>query len=115
MEYSEWNTQLRRGIIEFCILTLISKRDRYGYELITSLEQWEELSITEGTLYPLLKRLKREKLIESYWKESQSGPPRKYYKLAYSGKILLKTMNGIWSKLTKGVTELIELKEVEGK
>lgn len=109
METVEWITQLRRGIMEFCILTLIKKKDTYGYEIVTNLSRWEKLAITEGTLYPLLRRLEKEKNIESYWCESESGPPRKYYKITKDGQKLLESMCITWGELTKAIDELLLL------
>lgn len=109
METVEWVTQLRRGIMEFCILALIKKKDTYGYEIVTCLSQWEHLAVTEGTLYPLLRRLQKEKYIESYWRESESGPPRKYYKITEEGKTLLDSMCITWGELTKSIGELLQL------
>lgn len=106
MVLSEWTSQVRRGILEYCILLLISREPRYGYELVTILDQWESLAITEGTLYPLLRRLLKEKYIDSFWKESESGPPRKYYTLTSAGLQLLDTMSLEWNKLSGAVNQL---------
>lgn len=103
---SEWTSQVRRGILEYCILLLISKEPRYGYELVTILDRWESLAVTEGTLYPLLRRLLKENCIDSFWKESDSGPPRKYYTLTPAGRLLLDTMSLEWNKLAGAVNEL---------
>ncbi|GIP34052.1 PadR family transcriptional regulator [Paenibacillus sp. J2TS4] len=103
MDMSEWTSQLRRGILEYCIMLLISQAPRYGYELVTLLENREPLSVTEGTLYPLLRRLQKEKYIESHWKESESGPPRKYYSLTPAGHQLLTSMSVEWHKLAVSV------------
>ncbi len=103
MEMSEWTSQVRRGILEYCILQLIGREPRYGYELVTLLDQWEPLAITEGTLYPLLRRLLKDQYIESYWKESESGPPRKYYSLTASGRELTEQMSVEWNKISSAV------------
>ncbi|SFI96421.1 PadR family transcriptional regulator [Thermoflavimicrobium dichotomicum] len=110
MDLSEWITQVRRGILEYCILSLVAQKPRYGYEIASILQQWEPLAITEGTLYPLLRRLSKEKYITSTWQESSSGPPRKYYYLTESGKDLLEQMNREWNRLIHGVTEIRQLK-----
>jgi PadR family transcriptional regulator PadR len=106
MDIMDWLTQTRRGIIEFCILTLIKQKPRYGYEIGDILAKWEPLAVTDGTLYPLLRRLQKEKYIVSVWKESVSGPPRKYYHLSNSGTVLLAEMEKEWDKLIEGMTEL---------
>lgn len=106
MEMSEWISQLRRGLLEYCILLLISNQPRYGYELVTILGKWEPLAVTEGTLYPLLRRLLKDKYMESFWKESESGPPRKYYTLTAEGRKLLDSMSLEWSKVTGAITQI---------
>lgn len=106
MEMSEWTSQVRRGILEYCILLLISKQPRYGYELVTLLGKWEPLAVTEGTLYPLLRRLLKENYIESFWKESESGPPRKYYRLTDGGRHLMDTMSLEWNKLAAAISHI---------
>jgi PadR family transcriptional regulator PadR len=111
MDIAEWLTQTRRGIIEFCILTLIKQRPRYGYEIGDILSKWRPLAVTDGTLYPLFRRLQKEKFIESEWKESLSGPPRKYYQISEKGKQLLDQMSMEWNSLVKGITELQDFKE----
>ncbi len=105
MEKIEWLSQLRRGILEFSILLLISKKSMYGYDLLASLSKWEVLTTTEGTVYPLLRRLEKDKLIVSTWRESNPGiPPRKYYDLTDEGKLFLEIMNEEWSNLTTAIS-----------
>src|SRR5919206_3188477 len=65
----EWSSQIRRGTLELCVLALIASKPRYGYDLVTALERWEPLATTEGTLYPLLRRLQREGKVEASWEE----------------------------------------------
>ncbi|WP_240041116.1 PadR family transcriptional regulator [Paenibacillus ginsengarvi] len=89
-------------------MLLISQKPRYGYELVTKLEKSESLAVTEGTLYPLLRRLLKDQYIESFWQESDSGPPRKYYSLSDAGRELLDTMSLEWNKLAESVN-LIQL------
>jgi PadR family transcriptional regulator PadR len=106
MDMSEWTSQARRGILEYCVLLLIGGKPCYGYELVTLLNQWEPLAITEGTLYPLLRRLVKDKHLESFWQESESGPPRKYYSLTTSGQQLLRTMSYEWNKIAGAVNQI---------
>ncbi|MFD0710743.1 PadR family transcriptional regulator [Paenibacillus sp. GCM10027626] len=106
MNMSEWTSQARRGLLEYSILLLISREARYGYELVTLLNRWESLAVTEGTLYPLLRRLLKEKYIDSFWKESESGPPRKYYTLTDSGQHLLSAISLEWNKLSEAIDQL---------
>ena len=112
MEDFEWVAQLRRGIMEFCVMLLINQKARYGYEIVMSLEQFDYLTITEGTLYPLLRRLQKEKKLESYWLESEGGHPRKYYKLTASGLDVLNSMSSTWIELSKELNNLLSQKEL---
>lgn len=111
MDDFEWVVQLRRGIMEFCILLLLNKRASYGYEIVSNLEKFNYLSITEGTLYPLLRRLQKEKIFEAYWLESEGGPPRKYYSLTSLGIERLKEMSLTWAELSKEINSLLYSKE----
>lgn len=111
MDNIDWVVQLRRGIMEFCILLLIQKKACYGYEIVSSLEKLNYLSITEGTLYPLLKRLQKEKRLVAYWKESENGPPRKYYELTELGLEILTEMSLTWNELTKEINSILYLEE----
>jgi len=107
MEKAEWLSQVRRGILEYSILLTIKNKSIYGYELITALNRYDALSITEGTLYPLLKRLEKTNLIVATWKETTPGvPPRKYYDLTESGISVLDMMNREWGCLVSGITQI---------
>jgi PadR family transcriptional regulator PadR len=99
----DWLSQARRGVIELCVLTLINKSPHYGYELATALSQWKPLAAPEGTLYPLLRRLQREGVIDASWQESRDGPPRKYYHLTPTGTRLLQAQLTEWEQLTQSV------------
>jgi PadR family transcriptional regulator, regulatory protein PadR len=104
---SEWLAQARRGLIELCVLALISKTPHYGYELATALGTWgKTLAASEGTLYPLLRRLQREGLVEATWQESPDGPPRKYYHLSDAGARLLQSQLVEWDQLTQAIAHL---------
>lgn len=108
---TEWTTQVRRGILEYCVLSLIQERPRYGYDLITTLSQWEPLAITEGTLYPLTRRLQKEGQIEAFWEESAMGPPRKFYRLTADGQALVEAMEEEWATIVAAVTALRSSRE----
>ncbi|PLS18268.1 PadR family transcriptional regulator [Bacillus sp. M6-12] len=110
MNSNDWITQVRRGILEFCVLTIVNEKPSYGYDLVTTLSSWEQLAAKEGTLYPLLRRLQKDELIDSFWQESESGPPRKYYQITEQGKELLTVMESEWGKLTRAITELKQIK-----
>lgn len=93
--------QMRKGILEFCILSLIAKRKSvYASDILTALKA-EELIVMEGTLYPLLTRLRGEGLLDYTWQESRSGPPRKYYKLTARGGKALTELEKTWTALQK--------------
>ncbi|WP_229753396.1 PadR family transcriptional regulator [Paenibacillus segetis] len=112
---NEWISQVRRGIVEYSILLLLKQNKRYGYEFTTLLSKWQILSVTEGTLYPLLRRLSKEKYIESFWQESASGPPRKYYMLTPLGEELLEEMSGEWKNLVDAIQQIDQLEQTEEK
>lgn len=108
-EYSattEWMTQVRRGLIELCVLTLVAAEPRYGYDLLTVLGRWPQLAVTEGTLYPLLRRLEKEGSIAAEWWESAVGPPRKYYRLTPAGVRRQADMVSEWALFTQAIAEL---------
>ena len=98
-------TQMRRGILEFCIITLISKGEIYSAELIQSLKS-ASLLVAEGTLYPLLSRLRKAELLDYRWEESQSGPPRKYYSLTKKGMSFLQTLDEAWDDINLSVLNI---------
>lgn len=100
------NSQLKRGTLELCALSVVSRGDCYGYELVARISECME--ITEGTIYPLMKRLKDSGLIESYIVESPEGPPRKYYRITEAGKAELSRLCEEWFEFTKSVNALLK-------
>ncbi len=101
-----WATQLRKGILEFAILSALAGRRLYGYELVRTLGAIDSLVISEGTIYPILNRLKREAYVESTIEESSEGPARKYYQLTQRGRAQLQRMNDHWDRLRLGLETL---------
>lgn len=99
-------TQMRKGVLELCILSILSKRDAYPTEIIEKLKD-TKLVVVEGTLYPLLTRLKNTGLLTYRWEESTSGPPRKYYKLTEIGQQYLKELQLSWNELVEAVNKTI--------
>jgi PadR family transcriptional regulator PadR len=91
-------TQMRKGILEYCILSIIAKGETYASDIIAELKK-AQLLVVEGTLYPLLTRLKNNGLLTYNWVESTSGPPRKYYVLADEGKKVLEQLDKTWAEL----------------
>ncbi|MDI9502542.1 MAG: PadR family transcriptional regulator [Tissierellia bacterium] len=100
------NAQLKKGVIELCALSLLLKGDRYGYELVEEISK--NISISEGTIYPLLRRFRNEGYVDTYLEESQSGPPRKYYKLTASGQAALVKQEEEWHAFVRGVNTILE-------
>lgn len=97
--------QMRKGILEFCVLYVISEKEVYASDLIGKLKD-AKMMVVEGTLYPLLTRLKNAELLEYNWVESQSGPPRKYYKLTSKGKKFLKELQKTWTEISESVNTI---------
>ena len=95
-------TQMRKGILEYCILSIISKGETYASDIIAELKKAKML-VVEGTLYPLLTRLKNNGLLTYNWVESTSGPPRKYYILSPDGRKVLEQLDSTWSELSLAV------------
>jgi PadR family transcriptional regulator PadR len=101
--------QLRRGALEFCVLALLRDEERYGFDLVRALGEVDGLVTSEGTIYPLLARLRRDGLVDTVWRESDSGPPRRYYRLSPSGKRSLAAFAGDWIRFRDGVDRLLEV------
>ena len=99
------NIQLKKGVLELCVLSLLNSSDRYGYELVAEISKCIEIS--EGTIYPLLRRLKNEGYVETYLTESSEGPPRKYYKLTDKGEDIRKEFLAEWRELVSGIESII--------
>lgn len=97
--------QMRKGVLEFAILLVISKKKTYANEIISTMKE-AKLTVVEGTVYPLLSRLKNSGLLDYDWEESKSGPPRKYYTLTSKGNQFLKGCEEQWSSLEKAITNL---------
>ena len=102
MKIENTKAQMRKGILEFCILSILSRRDAYTSEILSVLKD-AKLLVVEGTIYPLLTRLKNAGLLSYRWEESTSGPPRKYYELTETGKLFLKELNTTWLDLSNAV------------
>ena len=100
-------TQMRKGILEYCILSIISKGETYASDIIADLKK-ARLLVVEGTLYPLLTRLKNNGLLSYNWVESTSGPPRKYYVLSPEGRAVLEQLDKTWAELAFAVQTSVE-------
>lgn len=107
MTIDDWKSQIKRGTLEFCILLMIKQKPSYGYEIISTLEQYPIVAAKENTIYPLLRRLMKEDLVSSSWQESAEGvPPRKYYSITDKGLEYVSQMSAEWSHLLNAINEL---------
>ena len=105
MKIENTKAQMRKGVLEYCILGILSKGDAYASDIIERLKG-AKLIVVEGTLYPLLTRLKNAGLLEYRWEESNAGPPRKYYSLSAQGRAFLLELKGTWENLNNAVEQL---------
>ncbi len=109
--FDNWTVQLRKGVLEFCVLMAIGLEEEcYGYELVKKLVGAEGLDASEGSIYPLLSRMRKQGLIKSRLEESDSGPARKYYRLTAAGKARSVAMKYYYDELSGAVRELSETK-----
>ncbi len=113
VDIDNWTTQLRKGLLELCIVNLLAKGELYGYDLVKQLARIRGLVVTEGTIYPLLSRLRKMGIVSTQLVESPSGPARRYYSLTSGGKRLRATMNAYWGELMRGIEELLEESEAD--
>lgn len=109
MKLENTQVQMRKGILEYCILNIISRGEVYASDLIDELTS-AKIIVVEGTLYPLLTRLKNAGLVEYKWVESQTGPPRKYYNITDSGSDFLENLDSTWKELVKSTDQIISKK-----
>ncbi|MDB4850839.1 PadR family transcriptional regulator [Flavobacteriaceae bacterium] len=105
MKIENTKAQMRKGVLEYCILSILQHGDAYTSEIISTLKS-AEMIVVEGTIYPLLTRLKNSGLLSYRWEESSSGPPRKYYVLSESGKQFLKELDITWNNLMVAVNQI---------
>lgn len=105
-------TQMRKGILEYCILSIISRGEIYASDIISELKS-ANLLVVEGTLYPLLTRLKNNGLLNYNWQESTSGPPRKYYTLSPAGIEVLKRLDTTWEELSYSVNTALKDRNIQ--
>ena len=108
VELNDWNSQMRRGLLELCILGLLEKQPNYGYEIVTRLAQAPNLAASEGTVYPLLRRLRKVGWLQTFWEESDAGPPRQYYRLSAEGREYLKALRKQWKQLISSVSAFVD-------
>lgn len=110
MKIENTKAQMRKGVLEYCILSVLKDQDAYVAEILATLKD-AKLLVVEGTIYPLLTRLKNAGLLTYRWEESTGGPPRKYYSLTETGKIFLKELSVTWDELQTAVTRVTHQKK----
>ena len=101
--------QMKKGVLEMCILSIIRQEQAYPSDIIQKLRT-AELIVVEGTLYPILTRLKNSGHLEYHWKESNAGPPRKYFTITESGKVALNTLSVSWTQFVQSVNQSLQIK-----
>ena len=97
--------QLRKGVLEMCVLALLAREDGYAYDIASRLA--EDIGMGEGTIYPLMRRMQADGMVKTYLEESNSGPPRKYYQLTKSGRAALTTQAADWNDFTAAVAKIL--------
>lgn len=97
--------QLRKGVLEMCVLTLLEQEDGYAYDIASRLA--EDIGMGEGTIYPLMRRMQSEGLVTTYLQESKNGPSRKYYRLSKKGRTALNKQKADWSAFTDAVEKIL--------
>ena len=109
MNLENTQVQMRKGILEFCILHIISRGEVYASDMLEELTS-AKIMVVEGTLYPLLTRLRKAGLVEYKWVESNSGPPRKYYTITPKGQEFVNNLDGTWQELVNSTSQIITKK-----
>lgn len=100
-------TELRRGVLEHCVLAVMRQQETYAYEIVRALSDSGGLMTSEGTIYPLLSRLRRDGLVQTTWRESESGPPRRYYRLTSQGQRALDAFVRDWTRFRDAVDAVL--------
>jgi Predicted transcriptional regulators len=100
------NVQLKKGVLELCVLSVIDRKDCYGYELVNEISK--NIEISDGTIYPILRRLTQEGYFTTYLQESQEGPPRKYYQLTQLGKDFKNQLAAEWFSFVQSVNNIVK-------
>ena len=112
MKIENTKAQMRKGVLEFCILSVLKDGEAYTSDILETLKDAKML-VVEGTIYPLLTRLKNAGLLSYRWEESTSGPPRKYYELTETGKLFLTELNDTWTELQQAVNKVTSEKNTK--
>ncbi|SRX55026.1 PadR family transcriptional regulator [Aequorivita sp. CIP111184] len=112
MKIENTKAQMRKGVLEFCILSVLKDGEAYTSDILETLKDAKML-VVEGTIYPLLTRLKNAGLLSYRWEESTGGPPRKYYELTETGKLFLTELNDTWAELEQAVNKVTSEKNTK--
>ncbi len=106
----EWTAELKKGSVQLCLLALLAKEEKYGFQILHELREKSNgfFDLKEGTLYPALRRLEERAFVQSHWREPESGMPRKYYRLTDRGRRALAEALEIWDKMTAGAERVLE-------
>ena len=106
----EWTAELKKGSIQLCLLALLAKEEKYGFQILHELRDRSNgfFDLKEGTLYPALRRLEERGFVQSRWQEPESGMPRKYYRLTDRGRTALREALAIWDGMTRGAERVLE-------
>lgn len=112
MNIDNTQSQMRKGVLEFCIISIIKQGEAYPSDIIEKMKE-AKLDILEGTLYPLLTRLKNAELLTYRWVESSSGPPRKYFSMTEKGEAFYKELESTWNELANAVHQLTQSNSIQ--
>ncbi len=111
MDSAQWESQLRKGALEMVVLAALWRTPLYGLEIIRTVERELALALSEGTVYPILSRLRADNSLTAQWVEAEAGHPRKYYALTDAGRQRLLAMVNTWDEFSRGVNRLLKLVE----
>ena len=100
-------TELRRGVLEYCVLAVVRDDESYAFDIVRQLSGAGELVTSEGTIYPLLSRLRRDRLVTTTWRESEAGPPRRYYRITDAGRRALEGFTRDWARFREAVDAIL--------
>lgn len=107
LNLEDWKSQIKRGTLEYCVLLLISRKNCYGYEIMSELGRYSIVAAKESTMYPLLRRLEKDNHLRSYWEETAEGlPARKYYAITPSGEEYVRQITAEWENLITAVNSI---------
>ena len=110
-EPGDWTSQLRRGVLELCVLRMLRDEACYGYEIVARLDALGPLAAGENTVYPILRRLKSDRQLDTFTVQSPAGPPRQYYRLTAQGRARLDTLEDEWQGMVAAVNRCFKMKE----